>query len=235
MIQCIIVDDDPLARKSLERLCLRQESLALAGAFERAADAISFLEETEDPVDLIFLDVEMPEMTGIEFLDRLTVMPMVIFTTSNPEYAFDAFEYKAIDFLKKPISIPRFDQAVAKALEISSKNQDYLSTSAGNSNELYIKEDGRYIRVNCDEILFFENVGDYIRIKTTTGQHIIHGTLKAIDDKLKDPRFLKVHRTYIVNLSKIKDIEEGTLVIDKTVIPISRAHRQELMSRLKIL
>jgi DNA-binding LytR/AlgR family response regulator len=232
MLQCIIVDDDMLARKSLERLCTRHEELSLSGIFESAAEAITFLESNEEPIDLIFLAVEMPGMTGIEFLNNLTIMPMVIFTTSNSDYAFEAFEYQAVDFLKKPISIPRFDQAVAKALESATKNR---AAVASQTDELFVKEDGRYIRIPCDQILFFENVGDYVRIKTNSGQHIIHGTLKSIDDKLNDSRFLKVHRTYIVNLSKIKDIEESTLVIDKTVIPISRAHKQELMSRLKFL
>ena len=103
------------------------------------------------------------------------------------------------------------------------------------ADEIYVKEDGRYIRVPCDDILFFENVGDYIRVKTSKSQYIIHGTLKSIDEKLNDARFLKVHRTYIVNLSKIKDIEENSLVIDKSVIPISRANKGELLGRLKIL
>ena len=111
------------------------------------------------------------------------------------------------------------------------KRQNFRSES----NEIYVREDGRYIRVPCEEILFFENVGDYVRVKTLRNQHIIHGTLKSIDEKLNDSRFLKVHRSYIINLSKIKDIEENSLVIDKTVIPISRANKGELLGRLKIL
>ena len=100
---------------------------------------------------------------------------------------------------------------------------------------IYVRENNRLVRVPCDEILYFENVGDYIRIKTTGGQHIIHGTLKSLEERLDDPRFQKVHRTYIVNLAKIKDIEEGSLIIEKTVIPVSRAHRAELMSRLRVI
>ncbi|MFN4254841.1 MAG: LytR/AlgR family response regulator transcription factor [Saprospiraceae bacterium] len=100
---------------------------------------------------------------------------------------------------------------------------------------IYVRENNRLVRVPCDEILYFENVGDYIRIKTTSGQHIIHGTLKSLEERLDDPRFQKVHRTYIVNLAKIKDIEEGSLIIEKTVIPVSRAHRAELMSRLRVI
>jgi len=237
MLRCIIVDDDMMARKSLERLCAKHERLEMKGSFEKASDAIEFLEKEEQDtaIDLIFLDVEMPEMTGIEFLDRIPVMPMVIFTTSNSDYAFEAFEYKAVYFLKKPISLLRFEQSVLKAIEACQTNQANTAEALAKANEIFVREDGRYIRVSCDDILFFENVGDYVRIKTISGQHIIHGTLKAIDEKLNDPRFLKVHRSFIVHLSKIKDIEENTLVIDKTVIPISRANKSELMNRLKIL
>jgi len=224
-----------MARKSLERLCTKHEALELAGVFENAATALAFLEQEQDTIDLIFLDVEMPEMTGMEFLDQAPVLPMVIFTTSNPEHAFNAFEYRAVDFLKKPISLPRFEQAVAKALETVAKSNDIAAAAVANANEIYVREDGRYIRVACDDILYFENVGDYVRVKTAAAQHIIYGSLKSIDEKLNDPRFLKVHRSFIVNLSKIKDIEENTLVIEKTVIPISRAHKAELMSRLKVL
>lgn len=228
-LRCIVVDDDQMARKALERLCTKHEKLELVGVYENAQSALAFL-ETES-VDLMFLDVEMPELSGIEMLSYVAYMPMVIFTTSKPEYAFDAFEYQAIDFLKKPITIIRFEQAVAKALENMAKREDYQA----NANEIYVREEGRYVRIACDDILFFENVGDYVRVKTIKGQHIIHSTLKNINEKIGDSRFLKVHRSFIINLQKIKDIEENSLVIDKTVIPISRANKAELMSRLKVL
>jgi len=235
MLRCIIVDDELMARRGLERLCSKQEELELAGVFENAPDALAFLEQEQDAVDLIFLDMEMPGMSGIEFLDQAPVLPMVIFTTSNADYAFDAFEYHAVDFLKKPIALPRFEQAVVKAVEIARKSSVNVAAAISNANEIYVREDGRYIRIPCDDILYFENVGDYVRVKTATGQYIIYGSLKSIDEKLNDPRFLKVHRSYIVNLNKIKDIEENTLVIEKTVIPISRAHKAELMGRLNVL
>jgi DNA-binding LytR/AlgR family response regulator len=228
-LKCIVVDDDLMVRKALERLCEKSEALNLAGIFENGREALNFLEK--ESVDLIFLDVEMPELTGIELLNQVAVLPMVIFSTSKTEYAYEAFEFQAIDFIRKPITMPRFDQAVTKALEMQQKRQAIQAKA----DEIYVREDGRYIRIPCDDILFFENVGDYIRIKTVKGQHIIHGTLKSIEEKLNDTRFLKVHRTYIINLSKIKDIEENSIVIDKTLIPISRAHKGDLMGRLKVL
>jgi DNA-binding LytR/AlgR family response regulator len=228
-LKCIVVDDDQMARKALERLCEKSESLALTGVFESGKEALEYLER--EAVDLIFLDIEMPDLSGLEMLNHVPVMPMVIFSSSKTEYAYDAFEFQAIDYIRKPVTIPRFDQAVNKALEMMQKRQALQAQA----NEVYVREDGRYVRIPCDDILFFENVGDYIRIKTTKGQHIIHGTLKSIEEKLSDTRFLKVHRTYIINLSKIKDIEENSIVIEKTLIPISRAHKSDLMGRLKVL
>ena len=237
-LNCIVVDDDLMARKALERLCEKNESLELIGVFENGKLALDFLSNADETsrgnregVDLMFLDIEMPELSGIEVLEQLPVLPMVIFTTSKTEYAYEAFEFSAVDYIRKPITMPRFEQAVGKAIATMQRRQAFRAES----NEIYVREDGRYIRVPCDEILFFENVGDYVRVKTTKAQYIIHGTLKGIDEKLNDPRFLKVHRTYIVNLSKIKDIEENSLVIEKTVIPISRANKGELLGRLKIL
>ncbi len=229
ILKCLIVDDDLMARKSIERLCEKNEHLQLLGTFDNGNDALVYLEK--ETVDLLFLDIEMPELSGIELLNQLIALPMVIFTTSKTEYAFDAFEFQAIDFIKKPITAQRFEQAVTKALETVKKRQIYKTQT----NDIYVREDGRFIRVPCDDIQFFENVGDYVRVKTIKTQYIIHGTLKSIDEKLNDSRFLKIHRSFIINLDKIKDIEENSLVIEKTVIPISRANKSELMARLKVL
>lgn len=231
-MKCLIVDDDSMARTALQRLCAKQEQLEVLATCESAEEALLFFQNPDNEVDLVFLDVEMPGLSGQELLDKLPVTPMVIFTTANAEYAYDAFEYGAIDFLKKPISQPRFEQAVQKVLNLQLGNQQFQASSTN----IYVRTEGKFIRLNCDDILFFENVGDYIRIKTASGgNHIIHGTLRGVDERLKDPRFLKVHRSYIVNLDKIVDIEENTLVIDKSVIPISRAHKPLLMNRLRIL
>jgi DNA-binding LytR/AlgR family response regulator len=231
-MKCLIVDDDSMARTALQRLCGKQEQLEIVATCESAEAALEFFQNEENEADLIFLDMEMPGLSGKELLDRLPVVPLVIFTTSKADYAFDAFEYGAIDFLKKPISQPRFEQAVQKVLGIQDGNHAFQA----NSKNIYVRTEGKFVRLNCEDILFFENVGDYIRIRTSSGgNHIIHGTLRSVDDRLNDPRFLKVHRSFIINLDKIVDIEENTLVIEKSVIPISRAHKPILMNRLRIL
>ncbi len=229
VLKCIIVDDDIMARKSLERLCQKVEGLNVVGSFESGQEGLDFIGTTS--VDLIFLDIEMPDLSGLEFLEKATVLPQVIFTTSKTEYAFDAFEYQVTDFLKKPLALPRFAIAIEKAKEVQRQNNEYKAKS----REVYIKTDGRYIRLPYDEILYFENAGDYVKVQTKSASYIIHSTLKAIDAKLRSFEFLKVHRSYIINLKQIKDIEENTLVIEKKVIPISRANKPVLMAKLNLL
>lgn len=229
ILDCMIVDDEIMARKSLGRFCEKHEDLNVVQICENGKEALAYL--TEHSVDLIFLDIEMPELSGLEFLEQVVVLPQIIFTTSKTEYAYEAFEYSITDYLKKPINFPRFQLAVEKAIEVQKNNNAYRA----NAKEVYLKVEGKYVRVAYDDILYFENVGDYVKVKTKENSYIIYSTLKNIDGKLNNPRFLKVHRSFIVNLNKIKDIGEGTLVIEKKVIPISRANKSILMNKLNIL
>jgi len=230
-LKCLIVEDELMARKSLTKLCEKIDKLDLLNSFESAEDALESI--NQEDVDLIFLDIEMPGMSGLDLLTKLTVIPQVIFTTGNKEYAYEAYEYDVTDFLKKPITLPRFQKAVEKAVQRQTQLIEVASASA--KNEIYIKTDGRLVRVPYQDILYFENVGDYVKVLTTNGNHIIHGSLKSIDNRINHPRFLKVHRSYIVNLDKIKDIEDNTLVIGKSVIPISRAHKPILLKTINLL
>jgi DNA-binding LytR/AlgR family response regulator len=228
-LRCLIVDDDVMARTAMQTLCSKIEDLQVVKVCDSAVEALAYLEE--EPIDLIFLDIEMPEMTGIEFLGQLATSPYVVVTSSRIEYAFDAFEHQVIDYLKKPVALPRFQLAIEKVQEAEKAIQAYKSQT----KDVYVKHDGRYVRINYDDILYFENIGDYVRIRAKSANYIIYSTLKSIDAKLQDPRFVKVHRTFIINIDQIKDIEENTLVISDAVIPISRAHRPGLMNRLNFL
>ena len=226
--RCIIVEDEVMARKSLQRLCEQHGSLELLAVFENAEDALAFLSTEE--VDLIWLDVEMPGLSGFDLLENLTSMPQVVMTTTKTEYAFDAYQYQVTDYLQKPVTQPRFKIAVEKVLDLNNR-KTAVSTER---QEIYIKTDGRYIRLPYTEILYVENVGDYVKIFTKTQAHVVHTTMKYLEEKLGSP-FLRVHRSFIVHLDKIVDIEENNLVVDKKVIPISRANKPELMNRLNLL
>lgn len=231
ILTCVIVEDEVMAMKSLKHLCEKTDVLNLVGTFSTGEEAQSFLEDTS--VDLIFLDIEMPGMSGIDLLDRLTYLPQIIFTTSNQDYAYEAFEYDVTDFLKKPILPGRLIRSIEKAVERNRRLNNIALASS--SSELYVKSDKKYIRVPYEDIHYFENAGDYVKIITDTITHVIHGSLKSINSRLDHPRFFKVHRSFIVNLGRIKDIEEGSLVIGSKVIPISRSHRPLLMNAINIL
>lgn len=228
-LKCIVVDDEPMARSALQRLCETHESLQLIATCEDATQALKIIEE--QPIDLIWLDVEMPGLSGFDLLDRLPVTPQVILTTSKTDYAFDAFQYQVSDYLKKPITQPRFKMAVEKILTTVRKNEQIRS---GDLKAIYVKNDGRYIRVPYEAILYIENTGDYVKIQTAQQTFVVYTTMKSLEEKL-GAQFLRVHRSYIVNLDKIVDIEESNLVVASKVIPISRANKAELMSRLNLL
>lgn len=238
-MKCVIVDDELMARKYLEKLCQKEGDLNVLAVCENAKEALEVLNEHE--VDILFLDVEMPGLSGFELLNQLPYQPNVILTTSHKDYAFEAFEYEVSDFLKKPISLPRFRKAVEKVRA----KEELLSTETskgGNGNdefktdEIFVKDKNRLVKLSFDDILYIENVGDYVKVVTLDKKnYVIHGTIKSFAKKLPERHFLKVHRSYIINLHKIKDIEGGSIVINGNVIPVSRSHKSMLMDRLKIL
>ena len=227
-LTCLILDDEPMARASLQRLCEKRPELHVLAVCENAEEALLFLREK--PVELLFLDVELPGLSGLQLLDQLPVLPSVIMTTSKTEYAFDAFQYQVADYLKKPITLPRFMQAVDKVIELRTS---VVQESA--SKDIFVKVDGRYIRLDYDSLLYIENVGDYVKIYTPKESYIIYATMKSLEERLPTHLFFRVHRSFIVNVTKIIDIEGSNLVIANKVIPISRANKSDLMTRLNLL
>lgn len=228
-LRTIIIEDDPIAQKNLEHLAGKDDRLELLKSFGNSEDAIDFM--TSNDVDLIFLDVELPGGSGLDMLENSPALPQVIFATANKEYAFDAFQFEATDFLKKPISSSKFEMSVTKAV----KRAEDSPSRREKPNYIFVKSDGRLIRIMIEDILFIENVGDYVKVVTSQGNHVTYNTMRAVDTKLSNYDFYKVHRSFIVNLSKVVDIEDNSLVIGQTVIPISRSNRQGLMNRLNLL
>ncbi len=220
-LQTIIVEDDPLATRSLVRLCQKTDVLEVKASFENPLLVIKYLKEND--IDLMFLDVEMPEMTGLELLSKLDERPEVIMTTAKPEYAFDAFEYEVVDFLKKPISIDRFNKSIKKLIKLrEGKNQNDPATT---KRDIFLKVDGRLIKVPVDDILYFENVGDYLKVITNTKVHVMYKTLKSLDAELEFSNLLKVHRSYIVNMDKVSEYKDSILKVKEKGIPVSRSHK----------
>ncbi|MFT4736660.1 MAG: DNA-binding LytR/AlgR family response regulator [Cyclobacteriaceae bacterium] len=226
-MNCIIVDDDEMARVSLNMLCERIQDLDVLEIFESGIDAMNWLNTNK--VDLILLDIEMPDLTGMDLIKSIDNLPQIIFITGHTEYAFEAFEYKVTDFVAKPVNYGRLLKAIERARELNELE------GSGEQNEIFVRVDGRYVRLGLDEILYIESLGDYVKFVTAEKAHVVHSTLKNINDKIQNNKFLKTHRSYIVNISKIVDIEENNLVIKDKVIPISRSHRPALMNRIKTL
>jgi len=228
-MKCIIVDDEKMARLVIKNLCKKVEFIEICEEFEDAIQAINYLSENE--VDLIFLDIQLPELSGIDLVKSVSKLPLIIFTTSFRDFALEAFEYDVVDYLIKPVKFPRFLKAVQKA-----RNQWEIQPSPGLAQqEIFIKVDNRLIRLLLDDILWVEAKGDYVLFKTDQKGYIVHSTLKNIVQKLPQEIFVKVHRSYVVNLSKIIDIEDSTLVIRDKVIPISRANKEKLLGKLNMI
>lgn len=235
-LKVIIVEDEPLSRGFLERYCEKLGDIEVAGSFEDAEIALQYLHKNE--IDVIFLDVEMPNLSGFQLLDQMIYMPKVILTTSKTDYAFDAFQYGVADYLKKPIAFTRFKEALDKIkLSISKEHQPIHNKSQEvNQNEIYIKSEGKLTRLNFEDILYIESIGDYVKYITSAKNYIALSTLKAVEEKMTlIGCFMKVHRSYIVNLHKIKDIQDNTLLIEGKVIPISRAYQSEVKSRINVV
>lgn len=234
-MNCIIIDDEETARVIINKLCSKFNQINVIGDFPNAMKAIKFLNVND--VDLIFLDIHMPDFTGFDFIRTLKTPPKIILSTSDPKFAIEAFEYDCIvDYLVKPITPERFKRAVLKAETKTISTTDIKKNNETNAdNHLYVNIDRRLIKIDIPSIYLVEAKGDYISIKTEDKNYTVHSTLKKIADKLPEHLFLKVHRSYIINVEKIIDIEDNSVLIKKDVIPVSRSNRPELMKRLNLL
>ena len=232
-MNCIIIDDEKTARIIIKKLSSQVENFTVVDEFSNAIQAIKYLNENE--VDLVFLDFHMPDFNGLDFLKTIKKPLKIILTTSDPNFAIEAFEYDSIiDYLLKPIELPRFIKAVQKAgnhISIAHRNTEDIK----NKNDFYVNIDRRLIKIDLHSIYMIEAKGDYINIRTEEKNYIVHSTLKKIEEKLPDSLFLKVHRSYIINVKKIIDIEDNSVLIKKDMVPISRSKKSDLMKHLDLL
>ena len=231
-IRCIIIDDEPLARKGLKEYINDVDFLQLESEFDNPIKAMKVL--SEGNIQLIFLDIQMPKVTGLEFFKTLLHAPPVIFTTAFPQYALDGFELNALDYLVKPISFERFLKAAMRAkeyYEVRIKNTSE-EPSRGKEDFFFIKADNKLVKIFYDEILFVEALQNYVCIHTKSKKYITYLTFKSIEEYLPADRFIKTHKSFIISASKIDNIDGNDIRIGEFHIPISRTSKDDVMDRL---
>jgi DNA-binding LytR/AlgR family response regulator len=236
MINVIIVDDEPLAQDVLETYIEKVPELNLVQKCNNALEANEALQEND--IDLMFLDIQMPQLTGIDFVKTLAQPPLTIFTTAYPNYAIEGFELNALDYLLKPISLERFMKAVNKAMEQLElrKREAGGSASSGPEEEtdyIFVKADKKLVKINYKDILYIEGLKDYVIIRMEQGRVITLQTMKSLEDKLPQQTFKRIHRSYIINLEKINAMVGNMVeIMEKNQakhLPIGKNYRDELL------
>lgn len=233
IISCMIIDDEPLAVSLLESYVNKTPFLELKGCYNSAIDALGDI--SKSPVDLLFLDIQMPELSGMEFSRMLPENVRIIFTTAFEQYALDSYKVSALDYLLKPISYPDFLKSLQKALQwyemFHSKNTPGFSAEAAEPESIFIKADRKLIQVELDSILYIEGLKDYVKIYVEGQALPILSlmTMKSMEELLPESRFIRVHRSFIVQPEKIKVIERNRIVFGKEYIPISDSYKDKFV------
>jgi DNA-binding LytR/AlgR family response regulator len=232
MISCIAIDDEPLALKQITSYIEKTPFLALIGDFENAIEAISFVQDND--VDLMFVDINMPDLSGMDFVKSLNNPPGIIFTTAYSEYAVEGFKVNAIDYLLKPISYSDFLKAAEKANERIRPGVAENAKIESNDKFLFIKSEYKILRINLSDIKYIEGMREYLRIHIENQKAVMAlMSMKKMEEFLPDKDFMRVHRSFIVNLNKITTIERNRIIFDKDVyIPVSEQYKPKFQEYL---
>ncbi len=230
-INCLVIDDEPVARKGIAGYVEQTPFLSLVGTCKGALEANEVLHQ--QPVDLLFLDIQMPDLTGTEFVRSLEHPPAVIFTTAYRDYAIEGFELNALDYLVKPISFQRFLKAANKAKHhFEMQRQPAQKTPSPDPEYFFIKSDGQFIKIKLEDVLFFESEKDYVFIHTLQKRYMTLLSLKQLESELPPEKFLRVHRSFIVSLDKIELMDGNLLIIRDKRIPVSRSLQDTIFNTL---
>lgn len=229
-LKCLIIDDEPIARKLIQEYMEEIDFLELAGVAENPLKATTLINNMD--VDLIFLDINMPKMNGMEFLRSVPNLPMVIMTTAYGQYALDGFELAVVDYLVKPFSLERFLKACLKAFELKSLKEGKSVVQKTDAGHFYVKCDGKIEKVVYDELVYVEAMANYVILHTLNDKLVVYLTIKGILGKLPEEQFLQVHKSYIVNTQKINTIEGNMLHLGNTKITMGLNYTNSVMERI---
>ncbi|MCB0689240.1 MAG: response regulator transcription factor [Saprospiraceae bacterium] len=231
-MKCIIIDDNPLARLAVRNMVLQIESLELIGELDSATQAFNFLQKHD--CDLLLLDIEMPGISGLDLIKTLDHKPLVILITSKTDYALEGYELQVVDYLLKPVSFSRLLKAIAHAKELYQwQHQDQREEVK--KDFLFVRANNQMTRIDFDDILFVEAMGDYVVFYTPERKFVVHLTMKGVEESLPEDRFLRVHRSYIVSLIKIDNMVQNSLQINKHIIPVSETYKNRLTKQMNTL
>ncbi len=235
-MNCVIIDDDKFSTRIIEDFIGRTEGLNLVGSYSSAVEAINKMSRPDaERVNIIFLDIEMPEMSGIEFLKSLSELPQVIIYSSQEKYALEMYEYDVTDYLLKPVNYARFIKSINRVKERFDKKE----TLSKESTEIFIKNNNSLVRVKFEDILWIEALENYVVVNTFKDKFTIHFTMKSIAEKMPADKFVRVHRSFIVNMSKVKSIEDNSVIIrsetGSKVIPIGKSYKDQLMNDINLI
>lgn len=229
-MNCIIIDDDGMSRSAVTHLVAQIPYLNLVGVGSTPKEAFALLEQHK--IDLMLLDIEMPDMTGLDLIKSLKNPPYIILITSKKDYALEAFEYNVVDYLLKPITLDRFFKAIARTKELL----DSSPNSTEHSTSFFVKNNGTLVKINTKDILWIEALGDYITINTADNKkYTIHSTMKMVENKLAADKFIRVHRSFIIAKEHISSIDDNVVVIGKQLIPVGAVYRENLTKHLNLL
>jgi DNA-binding LytR/AlgR family response regulator len=230
-MKALIVDDNDIARTTLAHLAKQVPNLTIVNEYSNAIEAYNHLQT--NPVDLIFLDIEMPEMTGIELTKNLSGKDIIIiFTSSNKEYALEAFELNIADYILKPVMPARFLQAVSKVQSILESRKEEVEVTK--DEFLFVRDSNITRRLKLDDIFYAEAMGDYVKFYTREKMFAIHGKMKTAEERLPKDHFIRVHRSYIVSVGKIDTLQDGGIMINGKFIPVADAYRKALNTRMNV-
>lgn len=228
-LNCVIVDDSSIQRMIVGKLVSNHISLNLVGEFSNAIEAKNFM--SYNSIELLFLDVEMPIVSGFDLLDGLKVKPQVIFITSKPEYAVKAFDYDATDYLQKPISNARFEAAVKRALNLHTMQRE---SQDDDGEHIFIKSKLKKLKIFTSRIKWVEAYGDYVKVVTEDENHLVLSTMKSFENDLSREKFVRVHKSFIVNIDKVDKFNSKFAEIGPTKIPLSRNKKEALKRALEV-
>ncbi|MDQ2862679.1 MAG: LytTR family DNA-binding domain-containing protein [Bacteroidota bacterium] len=234
-ITCLAVDDEPPALNILKKYIVSVQNLELAGTCADAVEALNFLRQR--PVDLLFLDIQMPNLLGTDLIRTLKNPPKVIFTTAYRKFAIEGFELDAVDYLLKPISFERFLKAVNKVMHTSlneSENSDLSFDNSSSQAFITVRADRKNIKIALDDILYIESLKDYIKVVTVSKNIVTKQAISSIEETLPSNRFLRIHRSFIIAISKVESFTNDTIEIAKHELPISRMYRHEVEKLLNV-